>query len=246
MSITVEICVDTVDGLAAAIDGGADRIELCSALSLGGLTPSPGLMALAAKAPVPVYAMIRPRDGDCIFGPGDFDQMRRDIDAAAVHGLAGVVLGASMPGGALDAEALRLLVAHAGGLSTTLHRAFDLTPDLGQALETAVELGFERILTSGGTLRAADALDRLQALVRQAGERISIMPGSGVRSGNATAILAATGAHEIHASCRTDGLSVAPEAVALGFAAGGVLPATSERAVRDLVSAVRTFDIGPV
>ncbi|MCX5497192.1 copper homeostasis protein CutC [Kaistia dalseonensis] len=242
MTIKVEICVDTPDGLAAAIAGGADRIELCSALALGGLTPSPGLMRLAGKAPVPVYAMIRPREGDFVFSPAEIDQMRREIDAARVAGLAGVVLGASEPRGRLDSEVLFRLVGHAEALGTTLHRAFDLVPDPNEALETAVALGFERILTSGQASRAVDALPRLAELVKKAGARISIMPGSGIRPGNAEQVLRETGAHEIHASCRTATIDVAPEAVHLGFAPAAVLPATSEQSVSELVATVRMFE----
>ena len=192
-AVTLEICIDGADGLIAAVAGGADRIELCSALALGGLTPSPGLMTLAARAPVPVYAMIRPRAGDFVFSPAEIDQMRREIDAAREAGLAGVVLGASEPGGALDEALLARLAAHAEGLGRTLHRAFDLVPDRAAALETAVALGFERILTSGGAAKAGDALPELAALVKQAAARISVMPGSGVRPDNAAAIIAATG-----------------------------------------------------
>jgi copper homeostasis protein len=242
MKIQLEICVDTPDGLAAAIKGGADRIELCSALSIGGLTPSPGLMKIAAKAALPVYAMIRPREGDFVFSPGEMDQMRRDIDAAREAGLAGVVLGASQPRGKLDAEALFHLRHHAEGLGATLHRAFDLVPDFDDALETAISLGFERILTSGGARKALDALGGLKALVERAGDRISIMPGSGVRPENALQVLTETGAREIHASCRTGRQTVAPEAVALGFASDSLLDVTSEASVAELADILRMFE----
>jgi len=242
VTITVEICVDSADGLAAALAGGADRIELCSALSLGGLTPTPGLMRLAAKAPVPVYAMIRPREGDFVWSPGDLDQMRRDIDAVRSAGLAGVVLGASEPRGRLDAEALFALVAHAGELGTTLHRAFDIAPDPFEALDIAASLGFERVLTSGGEGNAVSNLGRLSDLVQHGGARISLMPGAGVRPENATAILQVTGAREIHASCRLPTQSVEPGAVRMGFSAAANLLATSEETVAALVATVRTFD----
>ncbi len=238
MTIALEICVDDADGLAAALAGGADRIELCSALALGGLTPSSGLMALAAKAPRPVYAMIRPREGDFVFSAAAIDQMRREIDAVRAAGLAGVVLGVSEPGGALDAEALAILIRHAAGLGTTLHRAFDLVPDPAVALELAIELGFERVLTSGGAARAEDGVAVLAALVQQAGARISVMPGAGVRPGNAARILALTGAHEIHASCRAPGPAASAATVALGFARQSQREQTSEALVRALALAV--------
>ncbi len=127
--ITLEVCVDDAAGLDAAIAGGADRIELCSALTLGGLTPSAGLMAIAAGAAVPVYAMIRPRGGDFVFSSRELDQMRAEIDAVRSAGLAGVVLGASRPDGMLDGSMLQALAEHAKGLGLSLHRAFDCVPD---------------------------------------------------------------------------------------------------------------------
>ncbi|MCX5481358.1 copper homeostasis protein CutC [Kaistia geumhonensis] len=238
-AVTVEICIDGADGLVAAVAGGAGRIELCSALSLGGLTPSPGLMTLAARAPVPVYAMIRPRAGDFVFSPAEIDQMRREIDAVREAGLAGVVLGASEPGGALDENLLARLALHAEGLGRTLHRAFDLVPDRAAALETAVALGFERILTSGGAAKAGDALPAIAALVKQAAARISVMPGSGVRPDNAASIIAATGAREIHASCRAADVAFAAEAIALGFTAEARRVETSEAMVAALVEALQ-------
>lgn len=239
--VTVEICVDTPDGLAAAIAGGADRIELCSALPLGGLTPSPGLMRMATKAAVPVYAMIRPREGDFAFSPAEIDQMRRDIDAARAAGLAGIVIGASEPRGRLDAEVLLRLATHARGMGTTLHRAFDLVPDRHEALDIAVSLGFERILTAGGGAAAMDALPVIAELVQRAGDRISIMPGGGVRSGNATDVLRETGAHELHASCGAPGQPVSPEALRLGFGRSPTLTTTSEEGVALLVAAALAF-----
>ncbi|SHF20818.1 copper homeostasis protein [Kaistia soli DSM 19436] len=243
MTVTLEICVDSAEGLAAAIAGGADRIELCSALALGGLTPSPGLIALAAKTPLPVYAMIRPREGDFVLSPGDLDQMRRDIDAVRAAGLAGVVLGASEPRGRLDNEALSRLTTHSQGLGMTLHRAFDLVPDPAEALESAIELGFERILTSGGAMKVDQALATVAALVKQADGRISVMPGSGVRPENATEILLATGAREIHASCRAPSRLAASGAVTLGFARQTVREETSEALVAQLATAVKSAQI---
>ncbi|MDK1377495.1 MULTISPECIES: copper homeostasis protein CutC [unclassified Sinorhizobium] len=218
--ILLEVCVDNPDGLMAAIDGGADRIELCSALALGGLTPSPGLMALAGPPPVPVYAMIRPRAGDFVYGPTDLDAMRRDIDAARGAGLAGVVLGASLADGRLDAQMLRKLTGHAAGLGQTLHRAFDLVPDFAEAIEIAVDLGFERILTSGGAKTAPEAVDTLTHLTQLAAGRISVMPGSGISIDTIDALLPRLAVTEIHSSCSVREPAQDPRLVEMGFVAG--------------------------
>lgn len=195
----LEICVDDAAGLKAAIAGGADRIELCSALAVGGLTPAPGMMALAANASVPVYAMIRPRPGDFDFSDDDLAVMLADVDAARAAGLDGVVLGAAHGDGSLDMGVLERLVVRAAGLGLTLHRAFDLVPDFQKAVDGAIELGFERILTSGGKPRAIDGVDALRGILAHAEDRIAIMPGSGVSADNAAALLA-IGVNELHAS----------------------------------------------
>lgn len=198
--ILLEVCVDTPAGLAAAIAGGADRIELCAALALQGLTPAPGLMALAAEAPIPVYPMIRPRNGDFCYDAGDLDAMRRDIDAVRAYGLAGVVIGANRPDGELDLAVLEQLVEHAKGLGMSLHRSFDLVPDQSAALEIAVDLGFERVLTSGGALTAQAGAERIAALVEQAAGRIGILAGAGVKPGNLAELVKRTGVREVHGS----------------------------------------------
>ena len=154
----LEVCVEDIAGLKAAVEGGGDRIELCSALPLGGLTPSAGLMAAAARMPVPAYAIIRPRAGGFVYSADELDIMKRDIDATRTLGLAGVVLGASLPDGRLDVDTLSALTAHAEGLGKTLHRAFDLVPDVEEAVDVAISLGFEHILTSGGAKTAAEGL----------------------------------------------------------------------------------------
>ncbi|MBP1887246.1 copper homeostasis protein CutC [Sinorhizobium mexicanum] len=218
--ILLEVCVDDPDGLRAAIDGGADRIELCSALALGGLTPSPGLMALAGPPPVPVYAMIRPRAGDFVYRPTDLDAMRRDIDAARHAGLAGVVLGASLADGRLDAQMLRKLTGHAAGLGLTLHRAFDLVPDFAEAMAIAEDLGFERILTSGGAKSAPEAVDGLARLIELAARRISVMPGSGITVDTIDALLPGLAVTEIHSSCSVREPAQDPRLVEMGFVAG--------------------------
>jgi copper homeostasis protein len=219
VGILLEVCVDSPQSLAAAIAGGADRVELCSALDVSGLTPTPGLLTLAAKAPIPVYAMIRPRAGDFVFGADDETAMLADIDAVRAAGLAGVVLGASRPDDTLDLALLTRLTDHATGLGVTLHRAFDLVPNADEALEQAVELGVERVLTSGLEVSAPNGLDRLGRLVEQAKGRLSIMPGSGINLMNAEQIVRQTGAREIHSSCRRPIDGVSPKAIAFGFQA---------------------------
>jgi copper homeostasis protein len=184
--IRLEVCVDNVHGLAAALAGGADRIELCSALDIGGLTPSAGLLRAASSSPVPVVAMIRPRGGDFCFDEPETQLMLSDIDAVAAAGLQGVVLGASTPDGRLDRHILERLVARATdrGLRCALHRAIDLCPDLAQATGLAVDLGFERILTSGGARSAPEGLAGLQRCFDAAAGRIAIMPGAGIHPDN--------------------------------------------------------------
>lgn len=233
MSAILEICVDSADGLQSAIEGGADRVELCSALELGGLTPSRALMDVAAKAPIPVYAMIRPQAGGFCFSARDEALMLADIHNAGNAGLAGVVLGASLSDGSLDIAMLKKLTAEAQGLGTTLHRAFDLVPDVGTALEQAISLGFERILTSGQSRTAEQGLDILQRLAGIAGGRIGIMPGSGVNPENIGRILQAACATEIHASCRESTEEKDKRAIAFGFA--------SRRSSRTSASKVRAL-----
>lgn len=241
--VILEVCVDTPAGLAAAIAGGADRIELCSALALQGLSPAPGLMAIAAKAPIPVYAMLRPRHGDFVYDARELDALLYDIDAARTAGLAGVVIGANTTSGALDAEGLAKLVRHASGLGLTLHKAFDLVPDPAEALELAVALGFERILTSGRAPSVMAGIEALSELVAVAGDRISILPGGGVRPDNVADLVARTGVREVHGSFSgpaTRGLAGGHDNLAytLGFVPDG-LRETSRAAVAEAVAALR-------
>lgn len=217
-SPVLEVCVADAESLAAAISGGADRIELCSALELGGLTPAPGLMWLAARAPIPVYAMVRPRSGDFVFTADDVEIMLADIDAIRSVGLAGVVIGASKPDDTLDEALLRRLLLHAEGLGSTLHRAFDLVPDFTAAVETAIGLGIERILTSGGAATALAGIERLREIHGAARGRIGIMAGSGITPDNVRALLDALPLTEIHSSCSKTRPGISQTAVALGFA----------------------------
>jgi copper homeostasis protein len=214
-NIRLEVCVDDALGLAEAIAGGADRVELCAALALGGLTPSPGLIALAARSRVPCYPIIRPRSGDFCFTTAEVEAMRADIQAARQAGLKGVVIGASHPDGSLNETVLRLLLDEADGLDCTLHRCIDLAPDKPAAINTAKALGFRRILTSGGALTAAQGVETLATMFKAAGEDLIIMPGSGV-SVETLPQLAHLPLKEIHASCASP-LPTGGPALAFGF-----------------------------
>lgn len=220
--ILLEVCVDDIAGLQAAIEGGADRIELCSALDLGGMTPSAGLMTFAARTPVPCYAMIRPRAGNFVYSPDELTAMEDDIRFAASCGLAGVVFGVNLADGRLDTEAMKKLSEAVPGMPRTLHRAFDLAPDLEEALEVAIACGFERILTSGRATSVPKGLSELRKLVEIADRRIRIMPGGGVNLGTVDAILETVEVTELHSSCSTTVDITDPAVVAFGFSASTI------------------------
>lgn len=198
--IALEICVDDPAGINAAVAGGADRIELCAALALGGLTPSWGLMRIAAGGGLPVMAMIRPRSGNFIWSAAEMRTMISDIDAARRAGLAGVVIGASLSDGTLDADRLRRLMEAARGLDVTLHRAIDLTPDPVAAMALCRQLGINRVLSSGGALNALAGQDRL-ARMMDAASGVTVMPAGGVSADNVCQLAAHLPLSEIHASC---------------------------------------------
>lgn len=224
--------MDSPAGLDAALSGGADRIELCSALALGGLTPTPGLMARAAGRGIPIMVMVRPRPGDFVMSQADLSVARAEIAIAREAGMQGVVIGASRPDGRLDEWALSQLASEAEGMEITLHRAFDLVPDQKDALEIVRRLGISRVLTSGGALRAVDGLDRLAEAVHWSFGEVSIMPGSGVDVGSVGDILAAVDVRDVHASCSEE-VVVDADVAAMGLAAP-VIRRTSADKVRAL------------
>lgn len=215
--ILLEVCVDSPAGFNAAIEGGTDRIELCSSLSVGGLTPSPGFMAFAAKAARPSRAMIRPRVGSYVFSDAEIDVMRADIDAARAAGLAGVVIGANLPSGQLDEKATARLAQHATGLEMTLHRSVDLMPHPLEAVDIAIGLGFRTILTSGGQLKAPDGAETIAAMVARAGDRLEILGGSGLNPGNVAAFIRKTGVKAVHGSFSAAWPGIDPNLVRFGF-----------------------------
>lgn len=231
----LEICVDTLEGAEAAVRGGAGRIELCAALSEGGLTPSAGLMRAAARLPVPVHAMIRPRSGLFRFTDAETGIMLDDIRAARDAGLAGVVIGAQGADGGLDVDLLARLVAEARGMAVTLHRVIDVVPDPLAALDQAAGLGIGRVLTSGAKPFAPDGVGLIADMVRRAEGRIGVMPGCGLTPANVAAVIAATGACEVHAACNAP---VPGDPAFSDFDPPGGRFETSEDAVRAMLAAI--------
>ena len=199
----LELCVDSVASSLAAQNGGADRVELCSALAEGGLTPSLGLLrAVRAQLAIGVHVIIRPRGGDFVYSDIDYGIMREDVRIAAESGANGVVFGILTSTGLVDVERTRSLVQLARPLSVTFHRAIDLTADPFAALEDVVLTGADRVLTSGGEPNAMLGQQRIRQMVHAAAHRIQIMVGGGVRAENAAALLHATGAREWHTALR--------------------------------------------
>ncbi|MGL5947605.1 MAG: copper homeostasis protein CutC [Aeromonas sp.] len=197
----LEVCVDNLESLLTAQAAGAQRIELCSALLLGGLTPSVGFMQQAVRhARVPVYAMIRPRAGDFCFSEAEFAVMLADIDAARAAGLQGVVVGLLDAAGRVPADKLAALVQAAGPLGVTFHRAIDVCSDWRADLEVIVAAGCERILSSGCATNALAGLETLQAMQHALAGRAMLMPGAGVNADNVRTLVEFTGVKEVHMS----------------------------------------------
>ena len=238
----LEVCVDSVEGMVAAASAGADRIELCSALEVGGLTPSAGQMARAVALPVPVHALIRSRAGDFCFTDEEVTTMVADITGARTVGLAGVVIGAADADGRLDLPALRRMREAAGPMSVTLHRVFDLVPDFAEAVDAAVALGCERILTSGGAVGAPEGAEALVAITAMARGRIGIMPGAGITSANVAALLSKVPVEEVHSACGRIRL-MAARAVEMEFCHAGRLETDPEE-VRALKAALAKVQRG--
>ena len=199
----LEICAGSVESAIAARDGGAQRIELCAALEVGGVTPSAGLIAEARKIEgLVLNVIIRPRGGDFLYDEHEAACMEQDIRTCRELGVDGVVIGALTAEGDIDTTLCGRLIKAANGMSVTFHRAFDMCRDPKEALGQLISLGCHRVLTSGQAATAEAGIPLLKELVQLAGERIIIMPGCGVNSGNAARILKETGATEIHASAR--------------------------------------------
>lgn len=202
--IVIEVCVDSVASALAAERGGANRLELCSSLIEGGVTPSAGLIVTTkAAVSLPLHVMIRPRGGDFYYDSHEFETMKRDITLAKGLGADGVVLGILDVNGAVDLLRARELLESARPLSVTFHRAFDMTADLFRALENLCSVGVDRVLTSGGERTCISGCEKIARLIQAAQGRLIVMPGSGIKPENARDLIARTGAREIHVGLRT-------------------------------------------
>jgi len=200
----LEVAANSVASALAAEAGGATRVELCSALELGGLTPSHAAIAIAQeRLGIPVHVLIRPRAGDFVFDDLECEVMQRDIETCKALGCAGVVLGVLAADGGVDEPRCRALVDAARGMSVTFHRAFDFTCNPERALEAIIATGCDRLLTSGQQADALAGAPLIRKLIGQARERITIMPGGGIIAQNIAAIAEASGAYEFHASAKT-------------------------------------------
>lgn len=202
--VLIEVCVDSVASALAAERGGAQRVELCSDLLEGGITPSLGLLeAVRSKISIDLHIIIRPRAGDFCYSDQEFEIMLRDIDIAKNSGANGVALGILDPSGHVDISRTRTMVKIAKPLSVTFHRAFDLSLNLQESLEEVCQTGADRILTSGGEQESSQGIDNIGKLVQQAEHRIKIMAGGGINRKNVAQILQRTRVNEIHAGLAT-------------------------------------------
>lgn len=200
---TIEIASSDYSTTKSAVEGGAHRIELCANLAEGGTTPGYGhIRRCREEFSVPICPIIRPRGGDFLYNDAEFDIMRRDVKLAKELGCDGVVLGVLLPDGRVDQTRMSILIKDAYPLPVVFHRAFDRCLDPFEAMEILVELGCERILTSGQQPTAPEGVDLIRQLREQANNRITIMPGSGVRAENIKNLAEQTGCSEFHASLR--------------------------------------------
>lgn len=237
MKRQLEICVDALDSVFIAEKAGADRVELCSALGLDGLTPSYGMMKIAAQVSIPVYAMIRPRGGNFIFNHNEVEWMLKDIHAAHKAQMTGVVLGCLTEASVFDMDVMKSLykAAKSKNMGVTVHRAFDVVSEPFEALDFLMTLGAERLLTSGQKPTALEGADLLRQLVKYASGRISIMVGSGINPQNLAEAIQKTNAPEYHFSARKKVKSSdLPLQITNSFEEGGATIAD-----RDLILAAR-------
>ncbi|MGK0188618.1 MAG: copper homeostasis protein [Verrucomicrobiales bacterium] len=201
--IQLEICIDSVESAVASEKGGAQRVELCGSLIEGGTSPSAGMIAeTRARVNIELQVMIRPRGGDFFFTEAEHAVMRREVQIAKDLGADGIVIGCLNSDGTVDGENSKALIEIARPLNVTFHRAFDMTRDPFEALETLIGLGVDRILTSGQEPTVLEGAELIAALREKAGNRVIILPGGGVTERNLEKIIALTGVSEIHIGTR--------------------------------------------
>lgn len=207
MKRMIEVCANSLESAIAAQAGGAARIELCSELGVGGVTPSYGLMSLVReRIDLTVNVLVRPRSGSFVYSAAEAEEVLRDICMCADLGADGVVIGALDACGNVNSKMCRNWVdyAHAHGLSVTFHRAIDSSADIFAALEDVIALGCDRVLTSGGKPSAAEGADVIKKMVSIASDRIIVMPGAGINPENIAQLASFTGASEFHSSASKD------------------------------------------
>lgn len=197
--ILLEVCVQSSADCAAAQRAGADRVELCQALDVGGLTPSQGAIAASLESTdLPLIVLVRPRPGDFVYTQSEIDTVARDLEFLATTQAQGAAIGALTPTGDLDRQALQTWTQAAAHLDLVFHRAFDSTAAPLETLDALAAQGFRRILTSGGASTAAEGCQELAAYIRAAGERIEILPAGTIRPNNLSEILQRTRATQAH------------------------------------------------
>jgi len=203
--VLIEACVETLEGALAAEQGGAGRIELCTALDLGGLTPEPALVAACAgRLAIPVFVLVRPAPGSFVLSPDGLDMLLRQVQSAKDSGAAGIVAGAVTTSGTIDRRALGAIIAAVHPLPITFHRAFDQLTDPRAALDVLMEMGVSRVLTSGGAPSAVEGADRIKGLVIRSAGRIGILAGGTVRAHNVERLVRLTGVSEVHSRTAVD------------------------------------------
>jgi copper homeostasis protein len=198
-NILLEICCGSIDDAIQAEKGGADRVELCSALFLGGLTPSIGTIREAKKRlKIPVIVMVRPRGGGFCYTEAEMATMERDVEAATDSGADGIVFGILQSDGRIDVTRTKRIRQLIGKRQAVFHRAFDVTPDPYKTMEQLADLGITRILTSGQKDSVPEGAELIAELIDRAGKRIEILPGGGIRPFNVREVVDKTGCRQVH------------------------------------------------
>jgi copper homeostasis protein len=250
--ILLEVCIASVEDAVTAQTAGAHRLELNAALGLGGLTPSLGTLVEVKQAvTLPVFVMLRPRPGGFCYSRAEFRVIQRDLDLVLQHGADGLVAGVLTSDGHIDEPRCRLLREQAGNVSLVFHRAFDVLPDPLQGLEQLIDLGFQRILTSGQAESAAGGAPLLAELIRRAAGRIEILPAGGINWSTVFDVLRRTGCDQVHASLRHtvfDNSTAAQSQITFGSRMNPPedrFDATSPNAVADLIQSLQSLTSPP-